>query len=92
MKRYAKRIDGGKNRRGRNGIEWKEATGRAVICNHRRDPSNFTAALNMGGPHETPGVATVRNIVAIGKNKRCLHTSMTGELNPETEAGGVKVH
>tara|TARA_B100000614_G_scaffold262489_2_gene296242 strand:- start:5421 stop:5681 length:261 start_codon:yes stop_codon:yes gene_type:complete len=51
------------NGRGRNGIEYKEKTGRAVICNHKRDPNNLTVALNMGGPHGTPGVATVENIV-----------------------------
>lgn len=69
---------------GRNGREWKEATGKAVICNHLRDPSNLIVALDMGGKHGTPGLATVRNIVAVGKNNRCLHTSMTGQPNPET--------
>lgn len=48
---------------GRNGQEYKEATGRAVIC------SGTHAALNMGGPYGTPGVATPENIVRIGKNK-----------------------
>jgi len=51
------------NGRGRDGIEYKEKTGRAVICNHKRDPNNLTVALNMGGPHGTPGVASVENIV-----------------------------
>lgn len=54
---------------GRNGVEWKEATGKAVICNHLRDPSNLTVALNMGGKYGIPGVATPENIVAIGQRK-----------------------
>ncbi len=49
--------------------EWKEATGKAVICNHLRDPNNLTVALNMGGKYGTPGLATVENIVAAGKRK-----------------------
>lgn len=49
--------------------EWKESTGKAVICNHKRDPNNLTVALNMGGKFGTPGVATVQNIVAVGKRK-----------------------
>lgn len=57
---------------GRNGQEWKEKTGKAVIC------SGTHAALNMGGQYGTPGVATPENIVAIGKVKRALHTSTTG--------------
>lgn len=49
------------NGRGRNGIEWKEATGSAVICSGDR------VALNMGGPHGTPGVATAENVVKSGR-------------------------
>ena len=49
---------------GRNGVEWKEKTGRAVICNHLRDPNNLTVVLNMGGAYGTPGVACVENIVS----------------------------
>jgi hypothetical protein len=52
------------NGRGRNGVEYKEATGRAVIVNHARG----TVALNMGGRYGTPGVATPENFVrATGK-------------------------
>jgi type II secretory pathway component HofQ len=67
---------------GRNGPEYKEATGKAVICNHLRDPENLTVALNMGGQYGTPGLATVQNIVCVGKNHRCLHATTTGQPNP----------
>lgn len=50
------------NGRGRNGVEYKEATGRAVIC------SGTHVALNMGGKYGTPGVATPENIVKV---RRC---------------------
>lgn len=46
---------------GRNGPEWKESTGKAVIC------SGTHAALNMGGKYGTPGVATPKNIVRVGQ-------------------------
>lgn len=49
---------------GRNGQEWKEATGRAVIV------SPGHVALNMGGRFGTPGVATEENLVAVRKAKR----------------------
>jgi hypothetical protein len=42
---------------GRNGQEYTEKTGRAVIC------SGDHVALNMGGKYGTPGVATVENFV-----------------------------
>jgi hypothetical protein len=48
---------------GRDGVEWTERTGKAVICNAARDPNDLTVALNMGGRYGTPGVATVDNIV-----------------------------
>lgn len=48
---------------GRNGQEWKEATGRVVI------PSGTHAALNMGGQYGTPGVATPENIVKVASTK-----------------------
>lgn len=48
---------------GRNGQEWCERTGRAVIC------SGDHVALNMGGRYGTPGVATVKNIVRINSRK-----------------------
>lgn len=44
---------------GRNGVEYKEATGTAVIV------SPDTVALNMGGRYGSPGVATPDNIVAV---------------------------
>jgi predicted nucleic acid-binding Zn-ribbon protein len=50
--------------RGRNGQEWKESTGRAVIV------SEGHVALNMGGQHGTPGVATVENLVSVRHAKR----------------------
>jgi hypothetical protein len=46
---------------GRNGIEYKEKTGRAVM----KGPYGW--ALNMGGRHGTPGVATAKNIVRVEK-------------------------
>lgn len=49
---------------GRNGVEWKEMTGRAVII------SPGHVALNMGGKHGTPGVATSDNLVRVTKSKR----------------------
>ena len=48
---------------GRNGVEYKERTGRAVIC------SGDHVALNMGGRYGTPGVATVKNIVRVNSRK-----------------------
>jgi hypothetical protein len=49
---------------GRNGIEWKEATGRAVM------PGPAGWVLNMGGRYGTPGVATPENIVSVRKGGR----------------------
>ena len=48
---------------GRNGQEWTERTGRAVIC------SGDHVALNLGGRYGTPGVATVKNIVRVNSRK-----------------------
>lgn len=48
---------------GRNGIEWKEKTGRAVM----RGPAGWV--LNMGGKHGTPGLATVENLVRVQRRK-----------------------
>lgn len=45
--------------RGRNGVEYKEATGRVVM----KGPAGWV--LNMGGKHGTPGVATPDNTVKI---------------------------
>jgi hypothetical protein len=44
---------------GRNGQEYKEATGKAVM----RGLIPGSWVLNMGGPHGTPGVATEKNFV-----------------------------
>lgn len=48
---------------GRNGQEWKEATGRASIV------SPGYVALNMGGRYGTPGVATEENLVSVSVRK-----------------------
>jgi hypothetical protein len=48
--------------------DWKEATGRAVIVTrHNFNGPVSHVALNMGGRFGTPGVATVENLVGIGK-------------------------
>lgn len=47
------------NGMGRAGIEWVQKSGRAVIV------SPGHVALNMGGRHGTPGVATAENIVRV---------------------------
>ena len=49
--------------RGGRGQEWSQATGKAVMRN------DYGWALNMGGAHGTPGVATARNIVSVRKSK-----------------------
>jgi hypothetical protein len=48
---------------GRNGQEWKEATGKAVM--HSSPVDGWV--LNMGGPHGTPGIATEENTVKINR-------------------------
>jgi|SRR5215469_13112731 len=50
--------------RGRDGIEYRQRTGRAVM----RGPHGWV--LNMGGRYGTPAVATVENIVRVGKKAR----------------------
>ena len=45
---------------GRNGVEWKESTGRAVMHS-----SNGGWVLNMGGRHGRPWIATNENIVRV---------------------------
>jgi hypothetical protein len=47
---------------GRDGQEWKEATGRAVMHS-----ANGGWVLNMGGPHGTPGLASAENTVRVQK-------------------------
>lgn len=49
---------------GRNGIEWRESTGRAVM----RGPAGWV--LNMGGRYGTPGIAGESNTVRIKKARR----------------------
>jgi hypothetical protein len=49
---------------GRNGIEWVERTGRAVIC------SGTHVTLNMGGRYGTPAVCTPENFVRYREGKR----------------------
>ena len=49
---------------GRNGQEYKEKTGRAVM----RGPAGWV--LNMGGRYGTPGVATEDNMVMVKRGKR----------------------
>lgn len=49
---------------GRHGQEWSEKTGRAVM----RNPHGW--ALNMGGPHGTPGVANEGNVVRVKKGRK----------------------
>ena len=62
---------------GRNGTEWKPKTGRAVIC------SGTHAALNMGGPHGTPGVATPKNIVSVKSGRKKLTVAIGAGENPD---------
>ena len=50
---------------GRNGQEYKPATGKAV-----RLSANGGWVLNMGGRHGTPGIATVENTLKIAKPRR----------------------
>ena len=45
---------------GRDGVEYKAATGRAVMHS-----SNGGWVLNMGGKHGTPGIATEANTVKV---------------------------
>lgn len=49
---------------GRNGQEWKEATGTVIIA------SGTHATLNMGGRNGTPGVVTPENFVRYREGKR----------------------
>jgi hypothetical protein len=50
--------------RGRDGLEWAEATGKAVMHS-----SHGGWVLNMGGQHGTPGLADAGNILAVRKAK-----------------------
>lgn len=51
------------NGTGRNGVEYKEATGRAVMFG----PGGWV--LNMGGRHGTPGIATEENTTRVSNKK-----------------------
>jgi len=59
---------------GRNGQEWKEATGRAVMRS-----AHGGWILNMGGRYGTPGLADESNTVAIhfGRGPRPQENSLT---------------
>ena len=50
---------------GRNGQEFKERTGRAVMHS-----ANGGWVLNMGGAHGTPGIATEENTVKVQKARK----------------------
>ena len=50
---------------GRNGQEWKEATGRAVMRS-----LHGGWVLNMGGRYGTPGIADETNIVRVQKVRK----------------------
>lgn len=50
---------------GRNGKEYKEATGRVVMRS-----SHGGWVLNMGGPHGTPGLVDATNFVRIERSAR----------------------
>lgn len=56
--------------RGRNGQEWKPATGRAVMRS-----SHGGWVLNMGGPHGTPGLADDENIISIRRGGKVIYGS-----------------
>ena len=49
---------------GRNGVEYKEASGRAVM----RGPAGWV--LNMGGRYGTPGIAGESNTIRVKKVRR----------------------
>lgn len=59
---------------GRNGQEWKEKTGTAVMLG----PAGWV--LNMGGRYGTPGVATEKNFV---RAKKGLATTSAGLRKPK---------
>lgn len=50
---------------GRDGVEYRPKTGRAVMHS-----ANGGWVLNMGGRHGTPGIATVENTVRIQKARK----------------------
>jgi hypothetical protein len=50
---------------GRDGQEWREATGRAVMHS-----AHGGWVLNMGGPRGTPGIADESNTVRVQKARK----------------------
>jgi hypothetical protein len=48
---------------GRNGVEYKEKTGTAVMLG----PAGWV--LNLGGRHGTPGIASEKNTVRVKKGR-----------------------
>jgi hypothetical protein len=50
---------------GRDGIDYVERTGKAVMLS-----AEGGWVLNMGGPHGTPGLASERNFVRVRKPRR----------------------
>lgn len=68
---------------GRNGQEWSESTGKAVMRS-----AHGGWVLNMGGRHGTPGIADARNIVSVRPAKRASYLKQArllpgDELTPE---------
>jgi len=60
---------------GREGQEWKKATGRAVMLG----PAGWV--LNMGGAHGTPGIATDENTVSVNGHRGTLRSMDTVKGN-----------
>jgi hypothetical protein len=54
---------------GRHGQEWKSVQGRAVMRNRQTG----TWAVNLGGPHGRPGVASDENIVQIRRGGKVIY-------------------
>jgi len=64
---------------GRDGLEWTEKTGKAVM------PSKHGGwVLNMGGRYGTPGIADERSIVAVGKTRRADESVTEGKGDGKT--------
>lgn len=55
---------------GRNGQEWSERTGRAVMHS-----AHGGWVLDLGGRHGTPGIATAENTVKIRKKSKTPRTA-----------------
>jgi hypothetical protein len=59
---------------GRNGPEYQEATGRAVMLG----PAGWV--LNMGGRHGTPDIASEENVVAVAGVRRSVGDPLDSQL------------